>query len=166
MLRRMNHTFAASTTLLALMILGGCSGSRDGDRAAADFLGAESVYVLSAPDRVWGWNFQRADGSIATDPPIKLLDTSVGQELGRILLSEETYRKPAKGGTFERSVGFRLVRGGQSVEVYPSFVNDQLLLRYTAPGGAPVQSSAGMGAARDRILKVAKQAFPEYRPPK
>lgn len=163
----MNPTFALFALLGSLLTLAGCSNSsREPDAAAADFLGPETVYVLSAPERAWGWNFQRADGSIASDPPIKLLDTSIGSELGQILLSEGTYRTPARGGTFERSVGFRLTRGSQVIEVYPSFANDQLLLKYVAPNGQVTPTTSGIGAARERLLKVAKKAFPEYQPPK
>lgn len=166
MLPPMNHTLVLAILLGSVLLLTGCSAPREADTAAADFLGPETVYVLSAPERVWGWNFQRADGSIATDPSIRVLDPAVGAELGQILLRAETYRTPARGGTFERSVGFRLMRGTQVVEVYPSFVNDQLLLRYLAAGGQGTPTTSGMGAARDRLLKVAKRAFPEYQPPK
>jgi hypothetical protein len=162
----MTHTFAFFTLFGSLLALAGCSQTHEPDVAATDFLGPETVYVLSAPERVWGWNFQRGDGSIASDPPIRLLDASVGRDLGQILLSEGTYRTPARGGAFERSVGFRLTRGGQTVEVYPSFVNDQLVLKYVTPGGQSTPTTSGFGAARDRVLKVAKQAFPEYQPPK
>jgi hypothetical protein len=169
MLRGMNRTLgAASLGLLAcLLVVSGCGGGAgQADRVAADFLGPETVYVLSAPDRVQGWNFQRPDGSIAGDPPIRTLDRAVGEELGKVLLREETYKTPAGGGGFERAVGFKLWRGGQSVEVYLSFVNDLMYLRYGGLGGSQPTSFSGVGAAHDELLRLAKRAFPEYRPPR
>jgi hypothetical protein len=162
----MKHLIVALSLGLWLVALCGCGGTKAPDQDAADFLGAETVYVLSAPEQAWGWNFQRADGSIATDPPIRLLDPSVGRELGQVLLAGGTYKTPARGGTFERSVGFRLVRGGQTIEAYPSFANDQLLMRYVSPAGQTTQTTAGIGAARDRLLKVVARAFSDYRSPK
>lgn len=160
----MKHILATLTlTVLSTTLLCGCGGTKAPDPDTAQFLGAETVYVLSAPEQTWGWNFQRADGSISTDPPIRLLDPAVGRELGQILLDEGTYRTPARGGTFERSVGFRLVRSGQAIEAYPSFANDQLLLRYVNANGQATQTMSGIGAARDRLLKVVGRAFPEYR---
>ena len=147
-------------------MLVGCGGPQNADRAAAEFLGPESVYVLMAPDRVQGWNFQRPDGSIMSDPPIRLLDPAIGRELAGILLDQDSYRHPAGGGAFERSVGFRVWRGREYVDVYPSFANDQVSIKYAGQTASPTSTLAGVRAARDRLLAVAKRAFPEYRPPK
>lgn len=147
------------------VVLCGCAKSGQADRAAAEFLGPGAVHVLERPTKVEGWNFQRPDGSIASEPPIRPLDLAVARELRAVVLDEDAYRTPARGGAFERAVGFRVWRGDQSVDVLLSLANDQMLLKYLAYNGQPTSSLAGVGAARDRLIKVARAAFPEYRPP-
>ena len=162
----MKPTLAAAVMLLALLVCG-CSSTGDkADRAAAsDLLGPNAVYVLSGPTRVEGWNFQRPDGSIATDPQVRQLPTSVGRDLGKVLLDGATYKEPARGGGFERAVGYRVWRGNQNVELYLSFANDQVYVKYPGPAGQSVSTSAGFTGGRDKLLRISEKAFPDYEAP-
>jgi hypothetical protein len=162
----MKHIPAA--VIVLSMWVCGCSSSpksKGVDEGAADRLGPNAVYVLSNPTRVEGWNFRRPDGSTSTDPQIRQLKTSVGQELGKVLLDADTYKEPARGGGFERAVGYRVWRGDQNVELYLSFANDQLYVKYPGYGGQAVSASTGFTHARDQLLDVARKAFPDYRAP-
>jgi hypothetical protein len=160
MLWRMKPTSAF--LLLGVFVMGCANNTIQVDKAASDFLGAESVHVLSAPTKLEGWNFQRPDRSIASDPPIQLLNLSIAKDLDEILLSRDTYQAPARGGSFDHAVGFRVWRGDQSVDVLLSFNNDQMQFKYRAFNGQPSSSFASFSAARDRLLKVVHEAFPEY----
>ena len=168
----MKHTTAAAALMIAwCMGVCGCSSSgsatkdKPADRGAVDLLGPSVAYVLANPTRVEGWNFQRPDGSIATDPGIQPLKASVGKDLARVLLEEETYRLPPRGGGFERAVGFLVWRGDQNAEIYLSFANDQLYLKYPGYAGTPTSRSAGFTNARAELLRVAEAAFPGYKAP-
>lgn len=132
---------------------------------AADVLGPAAVYVLSDPTRVEGWNFQRPDGSIAADPPIQQLKPSTGKALAQVLLDPATYKEYARGGAFEKAVGFRVWRGDQNVELYLSFNNDQLYQKHSGYTGGVTSSSAGFTNARDELLAVVHEAFPGYKAP-
>jgi hypothetical protein len=159
----MKHTTAALIVLAFLIC--GCSSNKKDVEPAADVLGPAAVYVLSDPTRVEGWNFQRPDGSIAGDPPIQQVKKSVGKDLGRVLLDPATYKEYARGGAFERAVGFRVWRGDQNVEIYLSFANDQLYLKHPGYTGGTTSSSAGFTNARDELLTVVHEAFPGYKAP-
>jgi hypothetical protein len=156
-------------TLPVVLFIGafmfGCSNQIQVDRAAAEYLGAGAVHVLSAPTKIEGWNFQRADGTIASEPPIQELDLAIAKELGQILLSEETYRSPSRGGAFMHDVGYRIWRGEESVDVLISFGNDQAQLKYQSFSGQPSSSFASIGAGRDRLIRIAQEAFPQYKAP-
>lgn len=158
----------AALILVSLWVCG-CSSSENGKRveqgSAFNLLGPNAVYVLSDPTRVEGWNFQRPDGSIATDPQIRKLPLSVGRDVAKVLLAAGTYKEPARGGGFERAVGYRFWRADQSAEFYLSFANDQLYIKALGPGGQPNFTSVGFTAAHDRLLDVSRKAFPDYRPP-
>jgi hypothetical protein len=162
MLRDMKLIFAA--LVFGAFFAGGCARTQRDDQTAAEFLGPGAVYVLQAPTRIEGWNFQRPDGTIASDPAIRPLDLSIARDLAAILLNEQTYRQPARGGAFERTVGYRVWRDNGSVEVLVSFNNDQLLLKYLAYNGQPTTSLAGASAAHDALLQVTRKAFPDYKP--
>src|SRR4051812_15907532 len=125
----MKSTITSLLMLFGIFIVGGCASSREADVAAVEFLGPRPGNILSDPSRVEGWNFQRADGSIMTDAPLRPLDVSVGKELGKILLNDATYRKPARDGAFEHTVGFRISRGSESMDVMLSFGNDQVQVK-------------------------------------
>jgi hypothetical protein len=149
-----------------LLLLGGCAHrGEDGTEASANFLGPNAVYILSAPTRIEGWNFQRGDGSTASDPGLRPLDAKIGKELAKVLLAGNTYSKPAGLGGFEPAVGYRVWRENQSADVICSFANDQVLLKYPAYNGNPTSATAGTTAARAELLKIAHDAFPDYRPP-
>jgi hypothetical protein len=157
---------SAALCILATVILCGCSKEITVDRAAADYLGPGAVHVLSAPTKIEGWNFQRENGSIASEPPIRQLDLSVAHDLGAILLDQDTYRSPARGGAFTHDVGFRVWRGDESVDVLLSFGNDQMELKYRSYTGQPSSSFASITTSHDRLLRVAEHAFPDYKPSK
>ena len=163
----MNRTSASATALIVLSSLWvcGCSSNKKDVEPAADVLGPAAVYVLSDPTRVEGWNFQRPDGSIASDPAIQQLKTSTGKELAKILLDPATFKEYARGGAFERAVGYRVWRGDQNVEIYLSFNNDQLYLKHPGYSGGVTSSSAGFTNARDELLTVTHEAFPGYKAP-
>ena len=162
----MRTTYLLSAWLGALLLLGGCAHKGDeGAEASANFLGPNAVYVLQAPTRVEGWNFQRGDGSTASDPGIRPLDAKIGKRLADVLLAGGTYSKPAGLGGFEPAVGYRVWRENQSVDVLCSFVNDQVLVKYPAYNGNPTSATAGTTAARGELLKIAHEAFPDYHPP-
>jgi hypothetical protein len=156
-----------TTSLFSMMLLGlsvgGCATRPSADEAAAEFLGAGPVNVLSNPTRVEGWNFQRPDGSIMSDPTIRPLDLSVAKQLGAILLDGGTYRLPARSGGFAHAVGYRVWRGGESVDVFVSFANDQVQVKSMGNGGQPISEVAGVTAAHDALVGVAKKAFPEFK---
>jgi hypothetical protein len=154
-----------SVVLLMGVFLCGCSDQIAVDRAAADYLGAGAVHVLSEPSKIEGWNFQRGDGTIASDPPIRPLNLSVAKEVGAILLSQETYRSPARGGGFAHDVGYRIWRGDESVDVLVSFGNDQVQLKYRAYNGQQSSSFASVTAGRDRLIRVAQEAYSDYKAP-
>src|SRR4051812_2622277 len=146
-------------------ILGGCSHDIPVDRAAGDYLGPGAVHVLSAPTKIEGWNFQRADGTIASDPPIRPLDISIARELGTILLDQSTYRSTMGEGGFVHDVGFRVWRGDESVDVLLSFGNEQMQLKYRAGAGTS-SSFASIAGGRDRLIRLAQKAYPDYKPAK
>lgn len=150
---------------LFVMIPGGCNHDIPVDRAAGDYLGPGAVHVLSAPTKIEGWNFQRGDGTIASDPPMRSLDTSIARELGAILLDQATYRSPAGEGGFVHDVGFRVWRGDESVDVLLSFGNEQMQLKYRAGAGTS-SSFASIAGGRDRLLRLAQRAYPDYKPAK
>src|SRR4051812_4908669 len=107
MLATMKQTPARFLTLLvSALTLAGCAKDKPVDKAAGEYLGPATVHVIARPTRVEGWNFQRPDMSIASDPPIRDLDPSIGQELANILKDSSTFSQPARGGAFEKSVGF------------------------------------------------------------
>jgi hypothetical protein len=158
-------TVAVLVLLLLGPLTGGCAKPVDkqADQAAMDFLGSNAVYVLSYPTKLEGWNFQRADGSMATDAPIRLLDTALARDLAKILLDGETYKVPARSGSFEKMVGFRITRADQSVEVYFSFSNDQMLVKHPGYTGQATTSISGVTAAHDKLVKLAQRAFPDFK---
>jgi hypothetical protein len=159
-----------ASSYLVLVVLGlslsGCAAtSPPNQTAAVEFLGAAAVDILDAPTRIEGWNFQRPDGTLTSDPGIRTLDLPIAKQLADILLDGQTYRLPSRPGGFERHVGFRVYRGSESIDVFFSFANDQMLVKYLAFNGQPTTSLAGITAARDPLLRVVHNAFPEYKPP-
>jgi hypothetical protein len=163
-------TAAAVAVIVCCSLVGGCSSAQKKEEKAraqvGDVLGPGAVFVLSDPSRVEGWNFQRPDGTIITDPPIQELDVSAGKDLAKVLLDRDTYALPARGGGFERAVGYRFSRAGQSVEFYLSFNNDQVYVKYPGASGAGAPSwSVGFTNARDAMLRAVHKAFPGYRAP-
>ena len=161
----MKSTITSLLMLIGVLVVGGCASPKEGDVAAVEFLGPGPVNILSDPSRVEGWNFQRADGSIMTDAPLRPLDVSIGKQLGKILLDDATYRKPARDGAFEHTVGFRLWRGGESIDVMLSLENDQVQIKSMGNNGQPISQSAGVTAAHDALVGVAKKAFGELKTP-
>jgi hypothetical protein len=154
--------FTAALLLLLGMLPCGCAAPQQTGTRANDFLGASAASILAAPTRVEGWNFTRPDGSIMADAPIEPLDISVARELGEILRSDQTYSEPSGSGSFQHSVGFRVWRGTEAVDVILSFGNDQMEVRYPANNGSATSAFAGVTAARDRLAKLAHKAFPEF----
>jgi hypothetical protein len=165
MLAGMMKTPARFLTLFIAALIVGCGNDKPVDKAAGEYLGPATVHVIARPTRVEGWNFQRPDMSIASDPPIRDLDPSIGQELANVLKDSSTFGQPARLGAFERSVGFRLYREDQSVDVILSFNNDQALIRSGGYTGQPGTSIAGVTGARARLLALAKRAFPDFQGP-
>jgi hypothetical protein len=161
----MKLTITSLLMVLGVLVVSGCAAPREGDVAAVEFLGPGPVNILSDPSRVEGWNFQRADGSVMTDAPLRTLDVSIGKELGAILLNDATYRKPAREGAFEHTVGFRIWRGSESIDVMLSLGNDQVQVKTMGGGGQPISQSAGVTAAHDALVGVAKKAFAELKAP-
>jgi hypothetical protein len=165
MLSPMNQT--SMTLLLAFALcLGGCGGKeKQPDTVAADVLGPNPVFILQYPTRVEGWNFQRPDGSIASDPPLHLLDKGLGRDLAKVLLAETTYATGGGSGAFERAVGYRMWRDDQSLDVILSFNNDQAQIKYGGYTNQPGANLVGIGKGRKDLLDITRKAFPEYRPP-
>ena len=159
----MKRTIAPLLIFLGVFIvLIGCRAPQVGNVSSVEFLGPGPVNILSDPSRVEGWNFQRADGSIMTEAPLRPLDVSIAKELGAILLKDGTYRLPAREGAFEHTVGFRIWRASESIDVMLSFGNDQVQVKTGSGGGAtPISQTAGVTAAHDALVGVAKKAFPE-----
>jgi hypothetical protein len=159
---------AVVAVILCCALVGGCSSvhkDKKADEEVGDILGPGAVFVLSDPSRVQGWNFQRPDGTVITDPPLQELDASVGKDLGKVLLDRDTYALPARGGGFERAVGYRFSREGQVVEFYLSFNNDQVYVKYPGASGAAWSTSIGFTNARDAVLRAVHKAFPGYKAP-
>jgi hypothetical protein len=148
--------------LIGLVVCGCGSTNQEEQGRGGAYPGAEVSHVLAAPTRVEGWNFVRPDGTIMTDPPIRLLDLSVAKELGSIVLDSNTYRELSRGGGFVPSVGFRVWRDEQSVDVILSLGNDQMMMKYTTMTGQPTTSLASVTAAHDRLMRLARKAFPDY----
>jgi hypothetical protein len=166
----MKHITAAAAIALIVCCscLGGCSSAHKEKKAqedVGDVLGPGAVFVLSEPSRVEGWNFQRPDGTVITDPAIQELTDSAGKDIAKVLLDPDTYQLPARGGGFERAVGYRVWRAEQYVEFYLSFNNDQVYVKYPGPGGAASSTSAGFTNGRDAMLRAVHKAFPGYRAP-
>ena len=166
----MKHITALATIALFVCCscLVGCSSAHKEQKAqedVGDVLGPGAVYVLADPSRVEGWNFQRPDGTIITDPAIQELSDSAGKDMAKVLLDRDTYALPARGGSFERAVGYRVWRAQQYVEFYLSFSNDQVYVKYPGPGGSTSSTSAGFTGARDAVLRAVHKAFPGYRAP-
>ena len=161
-------TAAAVAVIVCCLGVCGCSSAKKekkADQGAANVLGPAATFVLSDPSRVEGWNFQREDGTIATDPQIQELKVSTGKDLAKVLLDGDTYTVPARGGAFERAVGYRVWRANQNVEIYLSFANDQLYLKYPGSGGTATSRSLGFTNAREALLRVSQKAFPGYKAP-
>ncbi len=158
---------ASSWLVLVLgLSLCGCAATPPrNETGAIEFLGAAAVDILAAPTRIEGWNFQRPDGTLTSDPGIRELDLPIAKQLADVLLNGETYRLPSRPGGFERHVGFRVYRGSESIDIFISFANDQMLVKYLAFNGQPTTSLAGITAARDALLDVVHTAFPDYKPP-
>jgi hypothetical protein len=168
----MKHISAAAVVVAVIVccsLVGGCSSAHKEEKAqqgVGDVLGPGAVFVLSDPSRVQGWNFQRPDGTIITDPQVQELDVSAGTDLAKVLLDRDTYALPARGGAFERAVGYRFSREGQSVEFYLSFNNGQVYVKYPGPSGAGASSwSVGFTNARDAVLRAVHKTFPGYKAP-
>jgi hypothetical protein len=151
--------------VLGLSLCGCAATPPQNDTGAVEFLGAAAVDILAAPTRIEGWNFQRPNGTLTSDPGIRELDLPIAKQLADILLNGETYSLPSRPGGFERHVGFRIYRGSESIDVLISFANDQMLVKYLAYNGQPTTSLAGVTAARDALLRVAHDAFPDYKAP-
>jgi hypothetical protein len=161
---KVSTTAFASLMLLGLLV-SGCAARPAADEGAAGFLGAGPVSVLSNPTRVEGWNFQRADGTIAADTGIRPLDISIAKQLSVILLNDATYRAPAGSGGFEHAVGYRIWSGGDSIDVLVSFANDQVQVKSMGYNGQPMSEIAGVTAGHDALVKVARSAFPDFKAP-
>jgi len=158
----MRYLVAFST--FVLLTVCGCSTTPPADTAGAELaLGPSPVYVLSAPTRIEGWNFVRPDGSMMTDAPIRQLDKSLAKELAGVLLDGNSYRLPARGGGFERTVGFQVWRNDRSIEFYFSFGNDQMLIKDMGYTGQPVMTTLGVTAAHDALMAIARKAFPDFK---
>jgi hypothetical protein len=151
--------------VLGLSLFGCAATPPRNETGAVEFLGAAAVDILAAPTRIEGWNFQRPDGTLTSDPGIRTLELPIAKQLADVLLNGETYRLPSRPGGFERHVGFRVYRGSESIDIFFSFANDQMLVKYLAFNGQPTTSLAGVTAARDALLRVVHNAFPDYKPP-
>lgn len=152
--------FSTVAMIVTLVLAGGCANTRNqADRPAQDFLGLHAINVLAEPTSVEGWNYHAPDGTSYSDPAPKKLDMAYAAELRDILFDANTYAKPGYGG-FNRSVGFRIFRGNQTVELLVSFSNDSLLIKTLGPTGQPVTTSTSAAGARDRLMALAKRAFP------
>jgi hypothetical protein len=99
------------------------------------------------------------------DPVIRPLDVEIARELRDILFDGATYAKLGGGGAFTRDVGFRVWREGQSVEVFLSLSSDLMVFRSSGYGGAAttMTSSQNVGGGHDKLVRLAKKAFPEFR---
>ena len=155
----------AALLVVMAMLPCGCAAPEQTGTRANDFLGASASSILAAPTRVEGWNFTRPDGSIMADAPLEPLDISIARELGAILRGDKTYSEPSGSGSFQHSVGFRVWRGGEAVDVILSFGNDQMEVRSPATNGSATSSFAGFTAVRDQLAKLAHKAFPEVNAP-
>ncbi len=154
------RTLGYSTlTLIVAMVSAGCASNSNPDMSASNFLGLQAVNVLSNPSRVEGWNYRAPDGTSYSEPAPHALDMSFAMELRGILFDENTYTKTSNG-TYHRSVGFRIWRGHQSVDVLLSFGNDTIIIKSLGPSGAPVAQTASCANAHDKLLALAKRAFP------
>jgi hypothetical protein len=161
----MKFTITPLLMLLGLLVVvvSGCAAPRQEELVSAEFLGPGPVNTLSDPSRVEGWNFQRADGSIMADAPLRPLDVSIGKQLGAILLNDATYRTPARDGAFEHTVGFRIWRGNESIDVMLSLGNDQVQVKTMGGSGQPISQLAGVTVAHEELVGVARKAFPELK---
>jgi hypothetical protein len=163
MLARMTFRPLGSATLATLVVVfcaAGCATTpKDADKPAQEFLGMHAVNVLAEPTKVEGWNYNAPDGTSYSDPAAKPLDLSFARELRDILYDGDTYAKRGHG-TFNRSFGFRVHRGAQSIEVIVSLSNDTVLIKTLAPTGLPVTTSASAGGAHAKLANLAKRAFP------
>jgi hypothetical protein len=167
----MKQTSARFLSLLlgatTLAVAAGCKPAvKPVDPVASDYLGPAVVHVIQRPMRTEGWNFQRPDMTIASDPPVRDLDPKIGQELAAILADGATFRNPPRGGAFEKAVGFKIYSsGGESVEVYLSFNNDQAIIKSGSYTNQPGTTVAGVSAARQKLLALTRKAFPDYKAP-
>src|SRR5258705_939193 len=153
MLTGMKPTIASSMLMLLALSFCGCAATPPrNETGAVEFLGAAAVDILGAPTRIEGWNFQRPDGTLTSDPAIRELDLPIAKQLAEILLNGDTYSLPSRPGGFERHVGFRIYRGSDSIDVFISFANDQMLVKYLVYKGQPTTSLAGVNAAPDSLL--------------
>src|SRR5258706_3025542 len=125
---------ASSWLVLVLgLSLCGCAATPPrNETGAIEFLGAAAVDILAAPTRIEGWNFQRPDGTLTSDPGIRELDLPIAKQLADVLLNGETYRLPSRPGGVERHVGFLVYRWSESIDIFISFANDQMLVKYLA----------------------------------
>jgi hypothetical protein len=167
-MKQTSARFLLSVLGAALFVgVAGCrSTPKPVDPVASDYLGPAVVHVLQRPLRTEGWNFQRPDMTIASDPPVRDLDPTIGQDLAAILSDGSTFSVPARGGAFEKAVGYKIYgSGGESVEVYLSFNNDQALIRHGSYTNQPGAIYAGVTAARQKLLALTRRAFPDYKAP-
>lgn len=140
----------------------GCAANKPvADEGARRVLGFYTARVLERPTRIEGWNFAAPHGVSYSDPMIRSLDLSVAEELRNILFDDKTFARPGKG-MFRRSVGFRVWRDQDSVDVLISLQSDDILIKTRGDTGQETSISAGATNAHDRLINLAKRAFADY----
>jgi hypothetical protein len=150
--------------LLTALLLAGCASSpATPDEGAQEFLGYHAANVLAAPTRIEGWYHKSTGGTRYPDRPDRQLDIAVAHELRGILFSEDTYRTLGKGGASTTLFAFRVWRDSESVDVLVSLASDDVTIKTRGPSGQPTSISAGITASHDRMVKLAKRAFPDFK---
>ena len=168
MLHAMNRTPAATTSLVLLSSFWvcGCSSNKKAVEPAADVLGPGGGLRPVRPDAGRGMELPAARR--VDRRPTRRSSSSrrrPARHLAKVLLDPATYTEYARGGAFERAVGYRVWRGDQNVEFYLSFNNDQL---YSSTPATPAASPPAPPASRTpapSCCAVTHEAFPECKAP-
>jgi hypothetical protein len=159
----------AAAAVLAIVSAAGCPKSGPDWRVIQLYGGETSVALLRNADRVQAFRLgPPANGAKTPAPEVHAgpfpadgqrveLTTPLAAELSSILLDADTYNWQRMRNTdFRPQIGLWFVRGSYVLEVAVDFESG----RIWAYGGGQVLGARDIASGRDRVLAVAKAAFP------
>lgn len=173
----MRSTLPPVAAALALSLLAAAASAAEPSKKVAEFLGAEAVEVLKAPEKVECF---RLEGTYSTAPkedpeaekavkrirgyPIaaqgKDQDAAFGGKLAAVLFDEKSYDfENSKKCLPKPGVAFRVWKGKASLDVLLCFECDLVI---AATGDKkPLEAMEDFDNARAALVALAKTAFPD-----